>query len=76
MKNLLIGKTIRLSSKPNSVSDAQGLDFRILDKVNATHFGNAGDDVFVVESVKTGQLCSLTLSNITGSKILPDGEQA
>lgn len=74
MGSLLIGKTVKLNH--NQDEETQGLEFQIVDKVNATHYNNAGDDVYVATSVKTGKIRVIQLSALEGATILPGSEQA
>jgi|GEM_PF-6700314 len=77
----LVGKTIRLAESTllaeySRIFEDDGLDFLVVDKLNATHHGNAGDDEYLIESIKSGRLKMILPVYLINAKILPTGEQA
>ncbi len=74
----LVNRTIRLgefTSIEGVNHEVEGKDFVIVDKINATHYGNAGDDEYLASSVKTGRITTILPVQLRGATILPGDEQ-
>lgn len=72
----LVDKTIRIKERQGVVDfAAEGKDFLVVDKLNTTHHNNAGDDVYLCTSVKTGRMIIFLPVDLIGGVILPTGDQ-
>ncbi len=74
----LINRTIRIAENTSIEGvdhETEGRDFTVVDKINATHYGNAGDDEYLASSVKTGRIAMILPCYLKGATILPGDEQ-
>lgn len=73
----LIGKCIKLKEFSGyEPEERHGLEYQVIDKINATHHNNAGDDEYLMVSLKTGTIQMILPTYLVGAKILPGSDQA
>jgi len=75
----LVGRTIRLKESGISLYnvEVEGRDFVVIDKYIKTSADdiNSLGEVYLISSIKTGSLRSISPDFLTGAKILPGEEQ-